>query len=121
MPSTYRLIVQQFKQMLEQFKQEIVKSNPFSDRLSNDLQQIAEIFQQQVEQLSTAPLPPVTASRTRLIQTEINKQLRLLKTDLAFYQTAKQAAKIVQRQQQMSDRCDLLLTYCTALLDLPTQ
>ena len=53
------------------------------------------------------------------IQVEINKQLRLLKTDCLFLQTAKQADTRGQRLVQMRDRLKLLQSYCAMLLETP--
>ena len=49
-------------------------------------------------------------------QTEINKQLRLLKIDLMFLKSARQTATSEQRWATMSDRLHLLIIYCDTLL-----
>jgi hypothetical protein len=49
-------------------------------------------------------------------QTEINKQLRLLETDLMFLKAARQPATSEQRWRMMGDRLHLLVLYCDALL-----
>lgn len=49
-------------------------------------------------------------------QTEINKQLRLLKIDLMFLKSARQPATSEQRWNVMGDRLHLLMVYCEALL-----
>lgn len=118
MPSIYYQTVAELQQKLNHFKQAVAHASQFDHRFTSKWQQIYQLFQQQV-QLSTEAVSPAAVNRAQSIQTEINKQLRLLKTDLAFFQAAKQASTIAQRQQQIGDRCDLLLTYCTALLDLP--
>ncbi len=50
------------------------------------------------------------------IQVEINKQLRLLKTDCLFLRSAKQTTTQDQRLQQMRDRLTLLERYCAMIL-----
>jgi hypothetical protein len=50
------------------------------------------------------------------IQVEINKQLRLLKTDLLFLRSAQQPHIVDQRLQQMADRLALLARYCEMIL-----
>jgi hypothetical protein len=50
------------------------------------------------------------------IQVEINKQLRLLKTDRLFLRSAKQAHIVDQRLQQMTDRLTLLERYGEMIL-----
>ncbi len=55
-------------------------------------------------------------AKTQSYQTEINKQLRLLKIDLMFLQSARQAATSEQRWTMMGDRLHLLILYCDTLL-----
>jgi hypothetical protein len=50
------------------------------------------------------------------INVEINKQLRLLKTDCLFLRSAQQAATQDQRLGQMRDRLTLLERYCAMIL-----
>jgi hypothetical protein len=50
------------------------------------------------------------------IQVEINKQLRLLKTDRLFLRSAKQPHMVNQRLQQMTDRLVLLERYGEMIL-----
>jgi len=52
------------------------------------------------------------------LQTEINKHLRLLETDLIFLKAARQPATLQQRHQQIQTRLTLLLRYCEAILVL---
>lgn len=54
------------------------------------------------------------------IQVEINKQLRLLKTDCLFLQSAKQIAKQQQRLSQIRDRLGMLEQYCAMALNAST-
>ncbi len=64
-------------------------------------------------------LDPAASESVHGIQVEINKQLRLLKTDCLFLQTAKQADTRDQRLAQMRDRVKLLQSYCEMLLETP--
>jgi hypothetical protein len=50
------------------------------------------------------------------INVEINKQLRLLKTDCLFLRSAKQTHVVEQRLQQIGDRLTLLERYCAMIL-----
>lgn len=49
-------------------------------------------------------------------QTEINRLLRLLGTDLTFLRSAKQAETQAKRLQQVRDRLTRLLEFCDGLL-----
>lgn len=75
-------------------------------------------FQQQMVGLNAIAMDEAIALRIQSIQTEINKQLRLLTMDTMFLKTARQSETSQQRQQQMADRIDLLLRYCEAILAL---
>jgi hypothetical protein len=63
-------------------------------------------------------LESVQADRLQAFNVEINKQLKLLRTDCLFLQTAKQSATIAQRQAQMLKRLDLVRAYGNAILEL---
>jgi hypothetical protein len=63
-------------------------------------------------------LEPTVADRLQAFNVEINKQLKLLRTDCLFLQTAKQSATIAHRQAQMLKRLDLVKTYGNAILEL---
>jgi len=49
--------------------------------------------------------------------TEVHKQLRLLETDISFWQTARRIETRQERHRQMGDRLKLLLQYCDAVLE----
>jgi len=74
-------------------------------------------FQQQILSVNPEALAPDEATRIHSFQVEINKQLRLLSTDLMFLRTARLATTQSQRRQQMGDRLTLLLRYCEGILE----
>ncbi|MBD3880291.1 heterocyst frequency control protein PatD [Phormidium tenue FACHB-886] len=76
-----------------------------------------QIFQQQIIPLDTDPIESHDSPKLHSIQVEINKQMRLLATDLLFLQAARLSATASQRQQQISDRVEMLLRYCEAVLE----
>lgn len=59
---------------------------------------------------------PIDANAQSML-VEIHKQLRLLATDAAFLQSARQPQTQQQRQQQVSDRLDRLDRYCRTLTE----
>jgi hypothetical protein len=78
---------------------------------------------QQLQQLLQADETADQASESFIaqaqpLQTEINKQLRLLETDLIFLKAARQPVTLQQRHQQIQTRLTLLLRYCEAILVL---
>jgi hypothetical protein len=62
--------------------------------------------------------PSVRDQRIHMFQVEIGKQLRLLALDALFLQTAKQAATVEHRQQQVRTKIALLRQYCDGILAL---
>ncbi|MDX1976391.1 MAG: heterocyst frequency control protein PatD [Pseudanabaenaceae cyanobacterium bins.68] len=48
---------------------------------------------------------------------EIHKQLRLIGSDLSFWQVARQAQGRSQRQDQISQRLKLLFGYCESMIE----
>lgn len=78
---------------------------------------IQHFFQSQVANLNPDLLSPEVRSRVGSYQTEVNKQLRLLGTDLMFLKSARQASTAEQRRTQIRDRLETLIGYCKALLE----
>ncbi|MGC9504188.1 heterocyst frequency control protein PatD [Baaleninema sp.] len=54
--------------------------------------------------------------RRQSYTTEIHKQLRLLATDAAFLQSARQETKQAQRRSQIRDRLSTIRRYCNVIL-----
>jgi len=73
-------------------------------------------FQQELTSLSP-DLAPDIAQSVRAVQIEVDKQLRLLNTDILFLQAARQSETLAQRLQQMGDRLERLTRYCDLLLE----
>jgi hypothetical protein len=71
-----------------------------------------------LEEKFIACLATSNSDRLQAFNVEINKQLKLLRMDCLFLQTAKQPATIAQRHQQMLGRLDLLKAYAEAVLEL---
>ncbi|URD53287.1 heterocyst frequency control protein PatD [Chroococcidiopsis sp. CCNUC1] len=68
--------------------------------------------------LDSQDIDPAVESRVRSLQTEISKQFNLLIMDVTFLQAARQPQTLQTRQQQMTQRLQMLLSYCEAILSL---
>jgi hypothetical protein len=68
------------------------------------------LFQAEIQAIQTDDY------RVRSVLVEIDKQMRLLKMDAMFLQTARQSETAQQRVNQLRDRLQLLKSYCDALL-----
>jgi hypothetical protein len=103
----------------QQFQQLVIDAQQASDttpinvaNIDKTVQAIAVYFR---DQILTAT-PPTADAPHHAIQVEINKQLRLLKTDSLFLRSAKQSTTQDQRLQQMRDRLTLLERYCDMII-----
>jgi hypothetical protein len=113
LPDLYQQCYQEFRQRLEH-----LQNTPPEPRASfpEDFHALQQFFQQTILSLDLDALDPGTATQIQSVQIEINKQLRLLGTDIPFLQAARQSATTQQRQTQIRDRITLLLRYCDMLL-----
>lgn len=113
-------LYQQFRQQLEALILKVQTTNPEGRSLQAAFLELQQFFQQHLQpQLQAIDLDGSTNKTVNLIQsvhTEINKQLRLLGTDVMFFQAARQPMKRQQRQSQMRDRLQTLQTYCDGIL-----
>jgi hypothetical protein len=116
LPDFYRHAFDRFQRSLQPFQQAV----QLGDRamLQATFQATQQLFQQEIASLDLEALDSEDSLKARSIQVEINKQMRLLATDLLFLQAARQPTTANQRQQQIGDRVDLLLRYCAALMEL---
>lgn len=120
LPQVYCQHYQTLQQALEQLQGRVAQGSSESTNLSSELMSefrtIQNFFQFQVANLSPDLLSPEMQSRVGSYQTEINKQLRLLGTDLMFLKSARQSSTAEQRRTQIRDRLKTLIGYCNVLL-----
>lgn len=83
----------------------------------NAFQKSFQATQQHFQQHIVIPAAELDLpSLVQSVQTEINRNLRLLGTDVVFLQSARQAATQQQRLQQVCDRLVKLLEFCDGML-----
>lgn len=99
----------QLKSQVEELKTDILQGQKVVKELLAQHLKLEEFFQIQV-------LNSGSGSSDISYYVEINKQLRLLGSDLAMLRVAKIPDTIAQRQKQAIARLDLLVNYCDALL-----
>jgi hypothetical protein len=102
---------QQFQRLVMGAQQSCDMTPIDAVNIGKTVQTIAIYFRDQILTATTTEDDPHHA-----IQVEINKQLRLLKTDGLFLRSAKQPTTQEQRLQQMRDRLTLLQRYCEMIL-----
>jgi len=116
LPEIHRQRHQDFQRILERLHSLISQPNCDKALLKAEIALAQQFFQDQVRSLDLDGLDAMVGQRSRSFHVEINKQLRLLATDVMFLQAAKQAATSQQRLEQVSDRVNTLIRYCDALL-----
>ena len=113
--AAYQQVYDRFQPLLQRLQQAVEAGD--RDSLNSAFQEAQQLFQQQIVPLDLEALDQPRSLKVRSIQVEINKQMRLLATDLLFLKTARQSATASQRQQQIGDRVTLLLRYCAAVIE----
>jgi hypothetical protein len=120
LPQVYDQHYQKLQQTLEQLQGHVAQVSPEGTDLRSELMseflKIQNFFQLQVANLNPDLLSLEMQSKVGSYQTEINKQLRLLGTDLMFLKSARQASTAEQRRTQIRDRLEALIGYCKVLL-----
>ncbi len=116
LPEIHRQRYRDFQQILERLHRLISQSNGDKALLKAEVALAQQFFQNQVRSLDLDELDATVGQRSRSFHVEMNKQLRLLATDMMFLQAAKQAETSQQRLEQVGDRVNTLIRYCDALL-----
>ncbi|WP_019502813.1 heterocyst frequency control protein PatD [Pseudanabaena sp. PCC 6802] len=124
-PAKYLNLKSQFKAIEERLAQDLTSSSTNSTKKLLALHaQVQDFFQTQILDNPDPHEAGETQVDEELILShyvEINKQLRLLGADLTMLHAARNPDTFVQRQQQASDRLNMLISYCSALLQIDSQ
>jgi len=118
LPSSYHHSYQTIQQILRDLQSHFKEPPSPPVALQHDVLQAQKFFQAELTTLHLDNLDGAIAPKIQSIQIEINKQLRLLSMDVLFLQTARQSATLHKRQEQMSERIELLLRYCQMVLEI---
>jgi hypothetical protein len=102
--------IQPFQQLVMTAQRAIAVTPIDHPKINQTVQAIEHYFRNQILAIAIDPDPH------QAIHVEINKQLRLLRTDLLFLRSAQQADTQAQRLGQMRDRLTLLERYCEMIL-----
>jgi arginine deiminase len=105
---------QELQQALESMRVQVLALEPTAV-LHQSMAGIQQLFQMQVLTLSHEELDSGVASRVRSVQTELHKQLQLLKVDMAQLQAARKPETMQQRREQLCDRLKVSISYCFVL------
>lgn len=117
MTDDYTQPILTFRHFLVNFQERSALANPDPSTLQSLFLELQSYFQQVIMGLEATQQPGIAAAHWQTFQTESNRQLRLLGTDVMFLQAARQPTTAQRRQAQMGDRLTTLIQYCDALLD----
>ena len=114
----HRQRYQEFKQALQALQTAAATPDLHQNALRDQLQDVRQLFHQEIAGLSADDLVPEQASRWQSWQTEIYKQMLLLETDVMLFQASRSSTTSVSRSSKVRDRIHTLIQYCDALLQL---
>jgi CII-binding regulator of phage lambda lysogenization HflD len=116
LPTLHQKSYQKFLTALLGLQEEIDAPNSRVAALSEKLQEVKQVFQDEVMPLESEELQGDLAFRFASVQTEIHRALRLLGTDMMFLRSSKQAATSQQRLSAVRDRVNQIISYCQGML-----
>ncbi|NJN85474.1 MAG: heterocyst frequency control protein PatD [Leptolyngbyaceae cyanobacterium SL_7_1] len=119
------MLLESFRQSCDAFHRALktlqtiaTQANLNGTSLQTAFLEVQQLFQLHIASADLAPLDPAIATKLQSLLVEINKQLRLIGVDIMFLQAARQPPTAQKRQKQLSDRLQLLSSYCTAIREL---
>jgi uncharacterized protein YukE len=116
LPTSHQKSYQKFLEVLLALREEIDAPNSRVTALSEKLQEVKQVFQDEVMPLESDELQGDLAFRFASVQTEIHRALRLLGTDMMFLRSSKQVATSGQRLSAVRDRVNQIISYCQGML-----
>ena len=116
LPTSHLSAYQEFLTVLLTLRDRSIEEPPDAAALQNNFERVQQIFAQQIMTLNDEQLETEMAARWQSVQTEIYRALRLLKTDIMFLRSSKQAATIEQRLGSVRDRLEKIIGYCQVIL-----
>ncbi|MEM6591491.1 MAG: heterocyst frequency control protein PatD [Cyanobacteria bacterium P01_C01_bin.73] len=111
-------IFEAFSTAIESVGQQAKAANPDAAELRSHFLSCQQQFQRQILSLDPSELGTESAQEIQRCQTEMNRLMRLLGTDISFLQTARQSTTRQQRQAQICQRIEQLQNFCQGILTL---
>jgi len=90
------------------------KASPLA--LKTAFQEAKQVYQSDIMPLDSADVAAPLASRWQALQTELNRTFRLLQSDLAFLQAARQPATAEQRRASCQQHLHQAIAACEAAI-----
>ena len=89
--------------------------NPVPEAIASQFEELESYFLQEILTLTDDTLEPKIAHQWQVMQTEIHRLLRLMKTDLLFWQMAMKSGKsgkTPKQTQRLQDYLQKLQAFC---------
>ena len=86
------------------------------DAIKQEFARLQNWFAKNINNLSESGIEQAYIPRWQSIQREINREFKLLTTDILFLASARQEATKTKRLTSISDRLGKLTSYCQAIL-----
>lgn len=112
LPRTHLIACDRVQIQLEKLQIYLEQINPDITAIALQAECLETCFQQEILALSDEILAPTIAHQWRVRQTEMNRLLRLLKTDLMFWQLAIKTGKKPKQAERIKDYLQKLQNFC---------
>ena len=111
---------QDFLNLLFQLQNQYQNSEQISKKQKNQAiwANLKQVFQQRIVPLTDEDLETEVANRWLSLQTEIQREFRLLNTDWLFLESSRQPATKEARKKTVLKRLHKLISYCQVMLTL---
>ncbi|MEB3209832.1 MAG: heterocyst frequency control protein PatD [Leptolyngbyaceae bacterium] len=107
----YATMLQMLSQMVTDLESQQLQS------LKEQHKDVQRIFQEKALVVDADSQTVLNSSQLQSIQTEMNRDLRVMHTELMFLSAARHQGTVDQRQQQIGDRLNRLIEFCTFVLN----
>lgn len=106
----------EFLTLLERFMDSIVEPQPNGEKVKQQFQFIENCFTNEILPIPEPEISPKLMSIWQGLLTEMNRNLRLVKTDLAFFEAALKAGK-TPKHKRMQYHLDQMMAICSLCLN----
>lgn len=115
LPLSYRQRYGELSVALECLQEGIQKFDSENPSVDEPFDRVQQVYQDRIAPLSCEGLDSAIAPRWQSIQTEINRALHLLRSDLIFLKASRQAVSLHKRRTACLERAEQLRGYCQLL------
>ncbi|MGD1921858.1 MAG: heterocyst frequency control protein PatD [Pleurocapsa sp.] len=110
---------QDFLTLLTDFHNFMLNSQKQTNLLiiKQEFKKLEQWFKQNINSLDDEGIDTAYIPRWQSVQREVNREFKLLTTDILFLASARQDATRIKRLKSISDRLSKLSSYCRGMLE----